>query len=82
MAYKYFLYSQQQVDDRNTVLDRMNRIFVLGTVITGGKKKEFSAMSDKPELPRYTDVRIVAEGDTDNMTYIMPSSTQRYNNEV
>ena len=82
MAYKYFLYSQQQVDDRNRMLDRMNRVFKLGTVITGGKKKEFSALSDKPSLPRYSDVRVIAEGDTDKLSYTMPSSVQKYDNEV
>ena len=82
MAYKYFLYSQQQVNDRNSMLDKINRVLKLGTVITGGKKKEFSALSDKPELPRYSDVRVIAEGDTENMSYVMPSSVQKFGNEV
>ena len=65
--YAYFLYSQQQVDDKNELLDKMNRKFQLGTVIFNGKKREYSSMSDKPELPRYADIRIVSEGDTDKL---------------
>lgn len=79
MAYKYFLYSQAQVNDRNEMLDKINRSMLLGTVIVGGRKKEFSSLSDKPELPRYTDIRIVAEGDTDKLIYTMPGSRQKYN---
>ena len=82
MAYKYFLYSQQQVNDRNSILDKMNKVFLPGTVIINGRKKEFSTLSDKPELPRYNDTRIVAEGDTDNLSYTNPGSVQKYNNEV
>ena len=77
--FKYFLYSSEEVNDKNVLYDRMNRVMVLGTVIYNGKKKEFSSMSDKPELPRYSDVRIVAEGDIENMTYTMPTSRQKYN---
>lgn len=76
--YKYFLYSQQEVNDKNELYDRMNRVLILGTVIYNGKKKEFSSMSDKPELPRYSDVRIVAEGEIEKMTYTMPKSGQKY----
>ena len=77
--YAYFLYSQQQVDDKNELLDKMNRKFQLGTVIYNGKKREYSSMSDKPELPRYADVRIVAEGDTDKLVYTSPRSVQKRN---
>lgn len=77
--YAYFLYSQKQVDDKNELYDRMNKKFVLGTVIFNGKKKEYSSMSDKPELPRYADVRVVAEGDTDKLVYTAPRSAQKRN---
>ena len=65
--YAYFIYSQHPVDDKNELLDKMNRKFQLGTVIFNGKKREYSSMSDKPELPRYADIRIVSEGDTDKL---------------
>ena len=80
-SYKFFLYSQQQVNDQNARLDKMNRVVKLGTVISGGKKLEFSALSDKPELPRYADVRIIAEGDISNFVYTMPTSIQKRNGE-
>ena len=77
--YGYFLFSQQEVNDKNELYDRMSRKLQLGTVIYNGRKKEFSSLSDKPELPRYIDVRIVAEGETDKMTYTMPRSVQKKN---
>lgn len=77
--YAYFLYSQQQVDDKNELLDKMNRKLQLGTVIYNGKKREYSSMNDKPELPRYADVRIIAEGDTDKLVYTPPRSVQKRN---
>jgi hypothetical protein len=81
-SYKYFLYSRQQVNDQNARLDKLNRVVKLGVVISGGRRLEFSALSDKPELPRYSDVRIVAQGDTDDLVYTMPTSIQKRNGEV
>lgn len=82
MSYMYFLYSQQQVNDRNSILDKMNKVFKPGTVIVSGSKKEFSALSDKPEMPRYNDTRIIAEGELSTFKYTSPGSVQKYNNEV
>lgn len=80
--YKYFLYSRQQVNDQNARLDKMNKVVKLGVVISGGRRLEFSALSDKPELPRYSDVRVVAQGDQDDFVYTMPTSIQKRNGEV
>ena len=82
MSYKYFLYSQQQVNDRNSILDKMNKVFKPGTVIVGGSKKEFSALSDTPDIPRYNDTRLIAEGEISTFKYTSPGSVQKYNNEV
>ena len=81
-SYKYFLYSRQQVNDQNERLDKMNKVIKLGVVISGGRRLEFSALSDKPELPRYSDVRIVAQGNLDTFVYTMPTSIQKRNGEV
>ena len=81
-SYKYFLYSRQQVNDQNERLDKINKVIKLGVVISGGRRLEFSALSDKPELPRYSDVRIVAQGNLDTFVYTMPTSIQKRNGEV
>jgi len=81
-SYKYFLYSRQQVNDQNERLDKINKVVKLGVVISGGRRLEFSALSDKPELPRYSDVRIVAQGNLDTFVYTMPTSIQKRNGEV
>ena len=82
MAYKYFLYSQQQVNDRNSIFDKMNKVFKPGTVIVNGFKKEFSVISDTRDLPRYSDARLIAEGELSTFKYTSPGSVQKYNNEV
>lgn len=81
-SYKYFLYSRQQVNDQNTRLDKLNRIVKLGVVISGGRRLEFSALSDKPSIGKYSDVRIIAEGNPDDFVYTMPTSIQKRNGEV
>lgn len=81
-SYKYFLYSRQHVNDQNARLDRLNKVLKLGIVISGGRRLEFSALSDKPELARYSDTRIIAEGDINNFVYTMPTTIQKRNGEV
>ena len=70
------------MNDQNARLDKMNKVVKLGVVISGGRRLEFSALSDKPELPRYSDVRVVAQGDPDDFVYTMPTSIQKRNGEV
>lgn len=75
--YKYFLYSLKQIADKNEMYDKVNKEMVLGTVIYNGKRREFSALSDTKTLERYSDARVVAEGEIDKMQYTMPSSKQK-----
>lgn len=75
--YKYFLYSQEAINDQNSRLDKRNKAVKLGTVISGGRRLEFSHLSDKPELPRYSDTRIITEGELSDFTYTMPTVEQK-----
>lgn len=79
-THKYFLYSLQQVNDKNVILDRVNKQFVPGTVVYGGKTREYSVLSDKKTIDRYTDVRIMAEGDPKLMHYTLPTTKAKIGN--
>lgn len=79
--YRYFLFSKEQIADKNAAYDKVNRKMVLGTVIYNGQTKEYSCLSVTPELPRYTDERIVAEGDITKMKYTLPSTKPKRSNE-
>ena len=75
--YKYFLYSHQYFKERNSIESKMNRAFVCGTVVVNGTLKEFDIISDVPDIKKYPDVRIIAEGDIETMKYTKPSIVQR-----
>lgn len=73
-TYVYFLYSEQQSKERSEIEKKMSRIFTLGTVIVGGRKKFYTELSRKSSN-RYPDCKIVAEGWRSKMTYTSPTSS-------
>lgn len=75
--HKYFLYSHQYFKERNEIESKMDRVFMCGTVVVNGTLKEFDILSDVPEIKKYPDVRIIAEGDIETMKYTKPSIVQR-----
>lgn len=79
-GYKYFLFSALYNSDRDEAEKRFGRQFNLGTVMVNGSKKEFSLISDDPSNDRYSDIRIVAEGNIEDMKYTKPYTTLRRNN--
>lgn len=66
--YVYFLYSDQQFKERTAIEKKMSRIFVPGTVIINGRKRNFTEMSKKSSN-RYPDCKVIAEGYKSKMTY-------------
>ena len=79
--YRYFLFSMDYVNDKNAVYDKVNKVMVLGTVNYNGSKREFAALSSTPSLGKYTDVRVVAQGDITKMQYTMPRTKAKRSNE-
>ena len=78
--YRYFLYSTQQQKDRTNIEKKIGKEFISGTVIVNGKRERFTELSKKSENIRYSDSKIMAEGDINNMKYTMPiSKSQRKN---
>ena len=79
--YRYFLFSMDYVNDKNAIYDKVNKVFVLGTVNYNGTKREFSSLSKVQTLGKYTDVRVVAQGDITKMQYTMPRTKPKRSNE-
>lgn len=72
-TYVYFLYSEQQYKDRSEIEKKMSRVFSLGSVIVGGRKKFYTELS-RNSSNRYPDCKIIAEGWKSKMTYTTPGS--------
>lgn len=79
-GYKYFLFSASYNADRDNAEKKFGKEFVLGTVVVNGSKKEFSLISDSPNNDRYSDIRIIAEGNIEEMKYTKPYTILRRNN--
>ncbi len=75
MAYKYFLYSEIQINEKNNILSKSAKEFVPGNVTVNGRRVKFTQISDSPNMPRYIDTKIVAQGEESEMTYVNPSTT-------
>ena len=72
MAYKYFIYSSEQLKFRKEVEQKMGKRFRVGEVFVNGKKYPFTELSSSP-MSRYSDFKVVAEGELGTMKYTMPS---------
>lgn len=71
MAYKYFLYSSQQAAFQTGIEKSMGKTYRVGVVFAKGTKKSFTELSSKPSN-RFSDTRIVAEGEETDFRYEMP----------
>jgi hypothetical protein len=73
----YFLYSDEQVKEKNKALERAGKRFVPGTIVVNGKKKMFSQLSSPNTLQRFVDTKVIAEGDPKNFIYTDPKMESR-----
>lgn len=78
--YRYFLYSDEQVKEKNEILSSTGKSFECGTVVVNGSRKKFSQMSTEPTMDRFIDTVIVAEGDKDSFIYSMPKNIKKRGN--
>jgi hypothetical protein len=74
--YRYFLYSEEQFKEQNSILKNAGKQFVAGTVIVNGARKKYTQLSSTPTIERYIDATIVAEGELSEITYIAPKKTK------
>ena len=75
--YVYFLYSEEQVKERNTILEKQGKVFVPGTVYVGMSRIRFSQMSENDSLPRFIDTKVVAKGYKNQMKFTMPTNKKK-----
>ena len=68
---KYFLYSSEQMNILKSINSQMGKRFLVGHVIVNGTKVPFTELSSTPKS-RYTDAKIVAQGDPETMSYTLP----------
>lgn len=76
-SYKYFLFSSEQLNQKNEILKKVGKSFESGTVIVNGVRKKFTQLSDKPSIPGFIDSQIVAEGDINSFVYTKPKNITR-----
>lgn len=67
-TYVYFLYSETQEKERNTIENKLGRVFVPGVVVINGQRNYFTELSRK-NTNRYADTKVVAEGWRSKMTF-------------
>ena len=58
----YFLYSEEQIKERNEILAKENKEFVPGEVYIGTRRIKFSQLSDTDKIDRFIDTKVVAKG--------------------
>ena len=78
MANVYFLYSDEQIKEKNTILAQTNKQFEPGTVTIQGRKVKFTQLSTNADaLARFADNKIIASGEESSFTYTKPKSVYK-----
>lgn len=71
----YFLYSEDQIKEKNNILSKCGKQFVPGVVTIQGKRQNFTQISNKPSIDRFIDTKIVASfPELKGATYVAPST--------
>lgn len=73
-SYVYFVYSGEQIKEKNSILASHNKKFKCGTVVVNGQRKQFTQIvTSMGQMSRYVDTRIICEGILADFTYNNPS---------
>ena len=73
-TYVYFVYSGEQIKEKNEVLKNRKKKFICGTVVVNGQRKQFSQIvTSISQMSRYVDTKVVCEGILGDFTYNKPS---------
>lgn len=75
--YVYFLYSEEQLKERNDILYKQGKIFVPGTVYVGMSRLPFTQMSEKDHIDRFIDTKVVAQGYQNQMKFDLPVNKKK-----
>lgn len=77
----YFLYSREQITEKNKVLSPQGKKFQPGIVIINNRRVEFTQLSSSPDMPRFIDTKIIASGEVSSFTYTLPKAVLKEANE-
>lgn len=72
MSQVYFLYSDEQIEEKNKILIKTGKKFLPGNVVVNGKRAKFTQIHTSPTMPRFVDTKIVASGEQSTFTYTEP----------
>lgn len=72
----YFLYSDEQIEEKNKILIRTGKKFLPGNVVVNGKRVKYTQIYSSPKMPRFVDTKIVASGEKSTFTYTEPQIVQ------
>ena len=73
----YFLYSEEQLKEKNNILSKQGKVFIPGTVYIGMSRISFTQLSEKDHIDRFIDTKIVAKGYKNQMKFDMPKTVRR-----
>lgn len=76
-SYKYFLFSAEQLNQKNEILKKVGKAFEPGIVVVNGTRKKFTQISDTATMDKFIDTVVVAQGDVDKLTYTKPQNVAR-----
>lgn len=72
MSKVYFLYSDEQIDEKNQILIKTGKKFLPGNVVVNGKRMKFTQIYSSPTMPRFVDTKVIAYGEKSNFAYTDP----------
>ena len=72
MYNRFFIYSQFQRKEKENIANNMSKKYVPGSLVIKGQKKLFTDIVLNTNNVRYSDYKIVAEGDIRKMKYTAP----------
>ena len=73
----YFLYSEEQLKEKNNILSKQGKVFIPGTVYIGMSRISFTQLSEKDHIDRFIDTKIVAKGYKNQMKFDMSKTVRR-----
>jgi len=72
-TYVYFVYSGEQIKEKNEILKGRNKKFKCGIVVVNGQRKQFSQIvTSLSQMSRYVDTKVVCEGVYGDITFTKP----------
>lgn len=73
-TYVYFVYSGEQMKEKNEILKPRNKKFKCGIVVVNGQRKRFTQIvTNINQMSRYVDTKVVCEGIYGDFTFTEPS---------